>query len=175
MKKVALFFGYLLIAIFFVILLSPKVQLYYKLEQLLQTKQVILTQEHISDSGLSLHVKEAKLYYGDMYVASLSELSITPLLIYNTLHIESFTLSKEMEQFLPRDIDAIAISYSVIDPLHVTINAQGAFGALTGRVDLKARHLVLDLEPSATLLKKRPFWMRRLKKVEGVYRYESSY
>ena len=175
MKKVALFFGYLLLAIFFVVILSPKAALYYKLETLLKSKQVVLTQEHIHDSGLTLHVKDAKLYYGDMYVATLSELSITPALLYNNIHVESFELSKEMEQFIPRDIAKVDITYSIIDPLHVNITSSGAFGELDGEIDLKARHIILNLSPSATLLKKRPFWLRRLKKVEGVYRYESSY
>jgi len=174
-KKIAAFLLYLLIAIFFVLFFLPKVNLYYKAEELLHSKSVVIAQEGIHDKGISFSITDAKLYYGDLYVAEFSEISITTLLLYNALSVDAFTLSKEMKQFLPREVEGVEVSYSIFDPLHVNILSSGEFGDVEGSIDLSERRISLHLLASPMLKKQKPFWLRRLKKVEGEYIYESSY
>ena len=134
-----------------------------------------MTQEGIDDSGFSLNLSEAKLYYGDLYVAEFSSISITSLLIYNSLHVESFSLSKEMKQFVPTQVEGVDVVYTIFNPFNITIEASGAFGTLEGGVNLSEHKILLHLNASATLLKQKPFWLRKLKKIEGEYVYESHY
>ena len=175
MKKVALFFTYIFITVFFVIVFLPKISLYYKAEELLHSKQIVFMGESLSDNGISFSLKEARLYYDDLYVANFSEISITTLLLYNKLHVDAFTLSSEMKQFLPQEVEYLDVSYSVIDPLHVNISASGEFGELEGSVNVRDRNGSLHLLPSPQLSKQKPFWLRKLKKVEGEYIYAIRY
>ena len=175
MKKVLAFFVYILIAIFFVVVFLPKINLYYKAEELLHSKSVVITQESMNDSGLSFSISDAKLYYGDLYVAEFSSISLTTLILYNSLSVDSFTLSKDMKQFLPREMEGITIMYTPFNPLHVSLDASGEFGELEGDVDIATRHITLHLLASPMLTKQSPFWLRKLKKVEGEYIYELNY
>ena len=175
MKKIAAFFAYLTIAIFFVIFFLPKINLYYKAEEFLKSQSVVIAQEGIHDNGLRFSLSDAKLYYGDLYVAEFSEISITTLLVYNNLSIEAFTLSSEMKQFLPREIEEISVTQSIFDPLHVNINASGEFGDLNGSINLSTHLMAIDINASSLLQKQKPFWLRKLKKTKGGYHYERSY
>lgn len=176
MKPLMKISAYLAIGIFFIIFFLPKVNLYYKLETMLQEYKITLSQEYVEDSGVALHVKDALLYYDDLAVAQIHTIALRPLLLYNSLDIASFVLHEDMAQFLPTQIDGISAHYSIIDPLHVNISSEGQFGTLEGSIGLFDRNISLHLIPSALLEKQNPFWLRRLKKdSEGGYRYESAY
>ena len=175
MKKLLALLVYLLISVLFILFFLPKVNLYYKAEELLHTKSIVIAQERIEDSGFSFSLYDGKLYYGDLYVANFSAIHLRPFILYNALSVEAFTLSEDMQQFLPLEIEGITISYTPFNPLHVNLFAKGEFGELTGDVSLKEQKVNIDINASKMLRKQQPFWLRKLKKVEGKYHYELKY
>ncbi len=104
MKKLGLGIVYLFITIYSVIFFAPKINLYYQLEELMQEKQIVITQENIIDKGFSLSLEEGRLYYGDLLVAEFSKISILSLLVFNQVSLAPVTLSKHMEKLFPRNI-----------------------------------------------------------------------
>ena len=176
MKKLFIFFAYLLITLYAVIFFAPKLQLYYQAETLLQKYNIAISKEIVQDRGFVTHIREGEIYFDDLRVAKIEHISLTTLLFYNALHVDAFSFADDMRRFVPLSVERIDLRYSITSPLHITLSAVGAFGELTGSVDLRARIVRLFLSPSKELLAKKPFWLRKLKKSkEGGYIYESSY
>lgn len=176
MKKVKMSLLYSAIALALSIFFLPKVQLYYQAEALLAEYKVFISQENVVDSGLTLGVEDGTLYYDDMAVATFEAMRLRPWVFYNALVLEPTELFAEMEQFVPRSIDRLKITYALYDPLHVRLQGSGAFGSLEGSVALLDRNISMTLMPSEALLGKKPFWLSKLKKdPEGGYRYETTY
>ncbi len=176
MKHLGKIGAYILLTLLLTLFFLPKVQLYYKAETLLNPYKITLSKEHLKDAGFSLHVKDALLYYDDLEVGTISNISITPLLIYNSINVSSFTLHSDMEQFVPTQIDGISVTYSIFNPLHVTLYGEGQFGMIEGEAALLDHNISIRLQPSKLLEKQNPFWLRRMKKdSEGGYVYESAY
>ena len=173
LKKSILFLVALLgLTVFF----APKQQLYYQAEELLQTKNIVLSEEIANDKGFIFNIKGGSLYYDDLEVARLNEITFWPFLVFNRVAAAPFTFSDEMQSFVPGMITQLYLQYSILNPLKVTFYAEGNFGTLSGNVALIERKITLDLIASNELIKSAPFWLRQLKKVEGgVYRYESTY
>jgi hypothetical protein len=171
--KIVIYFG--IVAGLFLFFL-PKINLYYQAEAFLKTYKVIVSQEKVTDQGLGLRISDAKLYYDDLLVAKIEEIKIRTLIFYNSVSIAPFSLSKDMEQFLPLGIENLNITHSVLSPLHVKIEGEGDFGVLDGDISVYDKNISLVLTPSTLLEKKKPFWLKRMKKTaEGEYRYESAY
>lgn len=139
MKKLGLGIVYLFITIYSVIFFAPKINLYYQLEELMQEKQIVITQENIIDKGFSLSLEEGRLYYGDLLVAEFSKISILSLLVFNQVSLAPVTLSKDMETFFPRNIEGATLKYTPFNPLHVSIQGSGDFGILHGDIHLVDR------------------------------------
>ncbi|MBN2895254.1 MAG: hypothetical protein JXK05_05110 [Campylobacterales bacterium] len=176
MKKVKILLLYSAILLALIIFFLPKTQLYYQAEALLAEYKVFISQERVIDNGLTLGLQEGTIYYDDMAIAAFEAIRLRPWVFYNSLVLEPTELSAEMEQFVPRSIDWLKITYAVYDPLHVTIEGSGAFGSVEGSVALFDRNISLTLTPSEALLGKKPFWLGKLKKdSEGGYRYETTY
>ncbi len=176
MKKLGLGIVYLFITIYSVIFFAPKINLYYQLEELMQEKQIVITQENIIDNGFSLSVEDGRLYYGDLLVAEFDKINILSLLVFNRISLDPVILSKDMEAFFPRNIQELSLKQTLFNPLHVSINGFGDFGVIAGDINLLDRNITLDLEPSKVLISKKPFWMKKLKKIEtGAYRYATTY
>jgi len=176
MKLLGKLAAFLLLLLTLIVFFLPKQSLYYEAEKLLKDQRVILSGEHADDTGLQLVIEGGALYYEDLKVAELSEITLTPWFLFNRIAAAPFTLSKEMSSFLPPAIDSVSLQYTVFDPLHVTAEAAGAFGTLSGKIGLADRRMVFDLNASKQLLGASPFWLRQFKKTsEGVYRYESAY
>lgn len=175
-KKVRTFALYALIMLVLIIFFLPKAQLYFKVESLLSNYKVYISNETVRDSGLSLFVKEGTIYYDDMAVADFEALSIRPWLAYNAISLSPTELAPEMEQFVPRHIEGLRLYYTPFSPLHVKLEASGAFGEVKGSVALWEHNVSIVLMPSEELLAKKPFWLNKLKKEEeGGYRYETTY
>lgn len=176
MKKLGLGIFYFLVVIYSIIFFTPKINLYYQLEILLQEKQIVITQENIVDSGFSLSIEEGSLYYGDLLVGQFDKVSILSLLFFNSVSLDPFALSQDMEIFFPRNIQGLTLTHAFFNPLHVKIQGSGDFGEINGDVNLLDRTIVLNLQASKVLLSKKPFWMKKLKKDEtGAYRYATTY
>jgi hypothetical protein len=176
MKKIAWALFYFFIAIYSVIFFAPKINLYYQLEELMQERQIVVTQEDIKDYGFSMAIKDGSLYYGDLMVAKFDKISILSLLVFNQISIDPLMLSEDMKNFFPRNIEGATILYTPLNPLHVSLKASGDFGSMSGDINLLERKITIDLEASKKLLSKKPFWMKKLKKTEtGGYQYATTY
>lgn len=176
MRQLRNFLFYFIVVIALVIFFSPKRQLYYLGEKEAAAQNVVLSGESIHDWGWVFALKDGLLYYDDLFIARLSEVSLMPLGVFNSLTISSFVLSDEMQQFVPGTIHEIRIQHSVIRPLSVFLDGSGEFGEVHGQFHLQDRNLSLSLDPSALLLEKRPIWFNQLKKQpSGEYLYESTF
>jgi len=176
MKKLGKFFGYTLIFVLLLLFFLPKRSLYYEAEQQLQKEGVVLSGERPGDTGFGFAVTGGTLYFKDLQIAQLNEIRVTPWLLYNSISVAPFSLSPAMKSFLPESIDGVLVRYTVFDPLHIVIEAEGAFGTLSGTIGLADRRIGLELVPSKELRSLRPFWLKEFKPTkEGGYRYESTY
>jgi len=176
MKRIGSFAAYFIITLVLILFFLPKINLYYQAEAFIEKYKLTISGEKLFDNGLSFKIKEGTIYFDDLIVAKIDEISIVPLLIHNSISVSSFSFSEDMEQFLPLGIENINITHSVFNPVHVKIESSGDFGSLEGDIALYDRNISLVLFPSKLLMKQKPFWMKRLKKdLQGGYRYESAY
>lgn len=176
MKRLRNALGYLLLALVMLLFFAPKRQLWYLAEDALKPYGVVLSGEYVSDNGFSLSLENGTLYYDDLKIATLGEVDVTPLLVYNAVTVAPFTFADDMQAFLPGEVEEMKLSYSLVDPVRVHLKAEGEFGSLTGLVNLMHRDGNLTLSPSPELLAKKPLWLKELKKqASGAYTYEVAY
>ncbi|MEA3521473.1 MAG: hypothetical protein U9R50_00705 [Campylobacterota bacterium] len=176
MKRLGKLFIYLIVTLLLILFFLPKINLYYQAEVLLQKYKVTISQEKLSDKGFSFLIEEGVIYFDDLVVAKIDEVSIIPLLLYNSVTFSPFSFSEDMKRFIPLGIENLNITHSVVNPLHVKLEGSGDFGSLEGDIGLYERNISLVLNPSPLLIKQKPFWIKRMKKTaEGGYRYESTY
>lgn len=163
---------FLMLVLFFL----PKKSLYFEGEKLLKPQHVILSGERAEDTGFGLTVLGGTLYYEDLEVAELESVTVSPWLLFNRISVAPFRLSPAMKSFLPGTVDDVTVSYTVLDPLHISVRATGGFGALSGTVGLTDRRIRFDLTASKQLRAMDPFWLKQFTQTkEGGYRYESTY
>lgn len=176
MKRLRTVFGYLALVLVLVVFFAPKRQLWYAAEAALQPYSVVLNGEYVDDSGFSLELEKGTLYYQDLQIAKLGDVSVMSLLLYSSVSTAPFSFSDDMQQFLPGTVEEVALSHSIVDPLNLHIRAEGEFGKLAGVVNLVRHDVNLSLMPSAELLSQKPLWLNELKKQSsGAYTYERVY
>ncbi len=176
MRRLKLIIIYSTIFIGLLLFFTPKIYCYYALEEQLEQFHVRIAQERVDDNGLTLSVRQGKLYYDDLYVGTFEKLSVLPLVLYNQASIENFTISKDMSRFAKGNVEDITLRHSIVAPWTLYISAHADMGDVRAQVHLKDKNISLLFEPSEALLKQSPFWLRQLKKTEeGGYAYETTY
>jgi hypothetical protein len=159
-----------------IMLLLPKVNLYYQLEHEVKPYGVILSGERLDDKGLWLNIDDATLYIKQIESAHAQSIEILLLGLYNRIDIKKIALSSTFDSFVPTDVERIRILYSVLDPLHVTVDAAGDFGTAQAKASLTERTISVTLQPSKLMKTRFRSTLNRLKKDEtGGYRYESRF
>lgn len=176
-KRVSKFLLYTLFFFATLIYFLPKENLYYKGEELLESKKVIVSNEILDDRGFSFEISGADIYAMDgIKVANVKSLNIALFLLYNKIYAEGIELTSVASKFVPTHIDHISIVYSVFDPLHINAEAVGDFGEAKAVVDLQQRVAEVKLEPSKLLKTRFTSTMRMLKKSKtGEYIYEQRF
>ena len=115
-------------------LFAPKVELYYFLEKFLKEKHIVISNETVIDTWYGLKIKNGELSVDGAKIATIEELNFNFFFFYNTLTINKATMDKSLSNVAPKEINNILAKYSVINPLKVTLNAEGSFGTLDGYV-----------------------------------------
>lgn len=176
MKRVRNFLIYAAVLCAALMFFAPKVNLYYQAEHALKPYGVIISDEHPIDRGFWLDVEEAKLYVQQIESAKATETRLMLFGFYNQVEIRDVELASALQQFVPASIERILIRYTVLDPLHVTLEASGDFGTATARFSVTERTLLAEIAPSKLMTSRFGHTLRTLKKNEaGGYLYESRF
>jgi len=174
-KKIFYFLFYALFFFGALLFFLPKEEFYYLVEKELQQYGIIIDDEEIQERSLSLEVTFAKVYVKEIEVARVQRADIKLLGIYNALDCENILLSGLATNFLPARIDSLHVGYTLVDPLHIDIDAKGAFGVMHATLSLYNRTLVALVQPSKRMLQKYRATLRVFTKdADGGYRYEYS-
>ena len=174
-KKLLRFFAYTLFFILALMAFVPKSSLYYLLEQNLKKFDVVISDEQLQESLLSLSIANANISTKGIDSASIGQSDVTLLLFYNKLSFKDIKLSSIVETYLPSKIASIEIDYSLFHPLTLEVNAEGDFGEARSSLHLLDRNASVVLQPSKKMFSHYRKSLRFFKKnKDGEYTYAKS-
>jgi len=153
------------------ILFMPKVNLYYKAEEILKQQGVVIDNEEIRSSITSLKLMHPVAYYQGVDFARASMVNITPLLVINTLEAENIELLSVAKKFLDVSIKNLKATHTLLDPFNVKLTIVGSFGIASGYINLKSRVIHIDIIEPKNINSIRRF----LKKGKKGWYYESKF
>ena len=135
---------------------APKVELYYLLEKSLKEKNILISNESITDTWYGLKIRNADIYVAGAKVSHIDELNFNFFLFYNTLKINEIKMDKTLSNMAPKEINSLSAVYSVLNPLNVKLDGAGSFGVLDGRVALRERkiEILFPIEKELKTIKK---------------------
>ncbi len=175
-KKLMKFFAYSLFFMGALAVFIPKSSVYYFLEKNMKQFEVVISNETLHATALSLNIQNLEVSTKGIDTALIDEADITLLLFYNKLHFTNIKLSSIVEAYLPSKISNLDISYTIFNPLVVNLKAKGGFGVAKGTLNIMQRALNISVEPSKIMLRRYKRSMRMLKKSEnGEYIYAKTF
>ncbi len=175
-KKLLILIAYFMFFVSALIYFTPKISIYNYAEKELLNYDVIISNETLEDSGLSLNIVDADIYVKSIQSANIKELDIMLLAIYNSVSLENITLSNAAASFVPLNIEYVNIHHSIFNPLNVYAHASGEFGEVDATFNVTEMSLKLTLIPSDQMSKNYKNTMRQLSKNEdGSYSYDKSF
>ena len=167
-KKIATLIVVLWLA---VIVMMPKQEIYYLLEQELEKNDIKISSEKISEGWFTLRIQEPSIYVKGIKVATVKEIELFTLLFYTRGSLEGLLLDRSLERFAPREIDQAVVTHSVVNPLNMMIDARGLFGEAEGRVNVMERQIRMKFSQRKNL----GMLSSKLKKDGEGWLYETSF
>ena len=172
MQMVKRILGGFFLSLILLWLFAPKVELYYLLEKSLKEKNIIISNETITDTWYGLKIENATINVAGATVASVVQLNFNFFLFYNTLKISEVKMDKSLSNMAPKEINSFSAIYSVADPLNVKLDGEGSFGVLDGKIELKNRRVEI-LFPETKDIKTIKKFLKKDK--EKGWLYETNY
>ena len=154
-----------------ILVFMPKQAFYYKLEEALSKHDIKLNETSINDGLFSLTLKEVTVYFKGINVATIEEVSVSTLLFYNSIELQSLRVEDSLKKMLPQEIKSVTARYSILSPFEVSVDASGSFGSAVGNIDLNEGKVHLDFNESKNIEMLKP----QLKKDEKGWYYETSF
>ncbi len=154
-----------------IVILMPKQEIYYKLEEVLNGYEIRLNEEKKSEGLFSLNLKGVTVYVKGINVATINEVNLFTLLFYSSVELRSLLVDDSLKTMIPQETTSAVLRHSILSPLDVSVGAHGSFGALTGNIDLNERTVHLDFNESKNIQMLKP----SLKKSEKGWVYETSF
>jgi len=116
----------------FLLLLSPKEELYYLLENELEKNDIVISNEKFSDTLFGLTISDADVYIKGINMIKIKSLNLNLFFLYNQLTIESIETDKGIHDIVPKSIESITATFSILKPYKVAVEATGSFGSTVG-------------------------------------------
>ncbi len=139
MQMVKRIVGGFFLSLIFLWLFAPKVELYYLLEKSLKKNDIIISNERVIDTWYGLKIENAQLYIAGAKVANISLLNFNFFFFYNSLKVDEIKMDSTLSTIAPKEIRYIEANYSIINPLEITLQGEGSFGIIDGKVSLLER------------------------------------
>ena len=171
MQMVKKSFIVLIVAWLGILVLMPKQELYYKLEEELAKQDIKLNEAKINEGLFSLTLHQVSVYYKGINVAAIEEVSLCTVLFYSSLELRSLQMDDSLKTMVPEETKKALLSHSILSPLNISVDASGSFGLMAGKIDLGERKVRLDFNESKNIEMLKP----QLKKDEKGWFYETSF
>jgi len=162
----------IIIFVYLLIFFAPKKELFFAVEKAIKPFGVVINNEKIDDFGLLVKLKEADIIVKDIKIAHIKTISLLPLIFYNSLNIEPFSLSEDLSDFVPKNIQNINLTYSILHPKKLFVKAKGDFGEAIGDIDVIQRKVKILFNFSGAVMQKYKKLLRNFKKTKEGYVYE---
>jgi len=176
MRKLGLILAYTFAFIMMLLYFFPKVELYYTLEEFLKSEKIIFSDERVKDKGFTLSSYNSKLYYKGVYGGDVEDISLSTLLLYNSLSFKNAYLNSALAEILPKKIEYLNITYAIYNPMHITIDGKGDIGKISGYINPFSKLLHIELNVAKKEKTKYATLLRKFKADEkGVLIYELRY
>lgn len=166
---------YPLIFIYALVIVSPKQELFYFAEEFLEKEKLVISNEKISDLGLFFKIQNATLFYDSIQAGNARELSTLFTLFYNRVSLSNFEIHSDFKDFFPGNIEKIEAKHIFYQPHIIEISGEGAFGSLSGDVNLIERKIRVVLKVSSVMSRKYRQLLRGFKKSKEGYVYEQKF
>ena len=156
---------------FAVLIMMPKQEIYYFLEQELAKNDIIISSEKITEGWFTFCIEEPSIYVKGIKVATIEKIEVFTLLFYTKGSLEGLLLDRSLERFAPREMDHVALTYSVVNPLNAMAEASGGFGEADGSVNFMEKRISMKFSQVGKL----GMLKSQLKKDGEGWLYETSF
>lgn len=173
MAKLGKFILYMLFFFVSIVVLFPKVNAYYLLEEYLQKEKIVFSQEKVSEHNFGLQITNTHLSYESIEVADIQSIQLKIFGFYNKLVIHDVKINSIASGWFPATIKEVDIAYSVINPLKISGFVKGEFGNAKLTFSLLELKLIVTMQVSKKMLTTYAKTLRKMKKEKnGAYSYE---
>jgi hypothetical protein len=156
----------LLLLPIFLLLFAPKEELYYLLESELEKNDIVISNEKFSNTLFGLTITDADIYIKGINMAKIKSLNLNLFLLYNNLTIESIETDRGIHNIVPKSIDSITATFSILKPYKIAVESIGSFGSTVGGYYINQNKLFFRLKEKKNISSFKKF----LKKdIEGLY------
>ena len=156
---------------FAILVLMPKQEFYYKLEEELAKHELILNEGKVNEGFFSLNLEQVTVYFKGIPVATIEKVNLCTLLFYSGIELQALHVDDSLKAMVPQVTQKALIRHSILSPLELFVDASGSFGAMAGTIDLSERKVRLDFNESKNIQMLKP----QLKKGEKGWVYETSF
>ncbi len=149
------------------IIFSPKVELYYLLENFLNQNGVVISQERLKDKGYSFESKNGVISYKNIDSLTFDKIEILPFIMFNQAKITGLTTSSDLKKIFDKTLD-IKVVYSIFDPLNIRLSSDSEIVA-DGVFNILSREFILEIESEIPPMLKQNF----TKNEKGKYEFKT--
>jgi len=118
-----------------IIIFMPKENLFFTLQKELK-KDNIYINTNVSSNIQHLNLKNSTIFINNIDIATIKQTNILPFIIYNKIDIDNLKIN-----FNNLNISKLHLTYSIINPLHISINGISDFANIQGDIDLTTRKI----------------------------------
>jgi len=154
-----------------IIVLMPKREFFYKLEEELAKHEIVLNEEAIEEGMFSLNLKQVSIYFKGINVATVEEAKLATFIFYSCIELRSLQVDDSLKNMVPPKTDKATAIHSIFSPFSVLVDASGTFGEMSGSIDLRAHKIRLDFNESKSMEMLKP----QLRKEGKGWVYETSF
>jgi len=153
----------------FAIMLMPKKEIYYKLEEQLKQKSIVISNEKLKDTLFGLTIEHPEIYFNGAKVARAESIEIWSLLAYTDIDIVGAKIVEGMP--IHADITSANIKHTILSPLNLELEADTSLGGINGDISLMDRTVSIAIDNNGS---KKGF-EKYLKKGKEGWKYESRF
>lgn len=167
-------FLYPLYLLIIVVIMIPKEKLYFTVESYLAENHIYLNNETFSNALVYFDAENIDVLMDAQQIATIGNVRISPWIFLNRFTLNDISFSPLYRNFFPGTVERVVMSYSLLNPLEISIDGEGDFGHCAGKIDWidQKIRIVFDTTPQ---LRRYPLLVNKLYQSKEGLVYETSY